>query len=121
MNMKNYKKFTMNSMTACLFTIAVITASVPVQAGNWGAFVGGVAAARIVQNTREQNQYAQDQAYYAQQTAQAAQQQATIAQAQASSQPSAESRLDQLNKLAAGGYISPAEYKAKKKEILDSM
>ena len=30
-------------------------------------------------------------------------------------------KLDQLDKLAAGGYITPAEYKAKKKAILDSM
>jgi hypothetical protein len=30
-------------------------------------------------------------------------------------------RLDQLDKLAAGGYISPEEYKAKKKAILDSL
>jgi hypothetical protein len=30
-------------------------------------------------------------------------------------------KLDQLNKLAAGGYITPAEYKAKKKAIMDSM
>ena len=28
---------------------------------------------------------------------------------------------DELNKLAAGGYITPEEYKAKKKAILDSM
>ena len=30
-------------------------------------------------------------------------------------------KLDQLDKLAAGGYITPEEYKAKKKAILDSM
>jgi hypothetical protein len=118
--MTNNRKISI-TMMACIFSIITSTASVPAQAGNWGAFVGGVAAARIVSNARQQNEYAQDQAYYAQQTAQAAQQQAAIAQSQASSQPSAESRLDQLNKLAAGGYISPAEYKAKKKEILDSM
>ena len=35
--------------------------------------------------------------------------------------PTAQQRLDQLNKLAAGGYITPKEYKAKKKAILDSM
>jgi hypothetical protein len=35
--------------------------------------------------------------------------------------PTAQQRLDQLNKLAAGGYITPEEYKAKKKAILDSM
>ncbi|MFZ0470719.1 MAG: hypothetical protein WAL92_17475 [Thiogranum sp.] len=32
-----------------------------------------------------------------------------------------EQKLDQLDKLAAGGYITPAEYKARRKAILDSM
>jgi len=32
-----------------------------------------------------------------------------------------EQKLKQLDKLAAGGYITPAEYKAKKKAILDGM
>jgi hypothetical protein len=35
--------------------------------------------------------------------------------------PTAQQRLDQLDNLAAGGYITPEEYKAKKKAILDSM
>ena len=35
--------------------------------------------------------------------------------------PTAQQRLDQLDKLAAGGYITPEEYKAKKKAILDSL
>jgi hypothetical protein len=34
---------------------------------------------------------------------------------------SAEARIKQLDKLAAGGYITPAEYKAKKQAILNSM
>lgn len=32
-----------------------------------------------------------------------------------------EQKLNQLDKLAAGGYITPAEYKARRKAILDSM
>jgi hypothetical protein len=32
-----------------------------------------------------------------------------------------EQKLQQLDKLAAGGYITPAEYKARRKAILDSM
>ena len=43
------------------------------------------------------------------------------AQAQANSQPSAEQQLAQLQDLAQKGYITPEEYKAKKKAILDSM
>ena len=33
----------------------------------------------------------------------------------------AQQRIQELDKLAAGGYITPEEYKAKKKAILDSM
>lgn len=32
-----------------------------------------------------------------------------------------EQKLNQLDKLAAGGYITPAEYKARRKAILDGM
>jgi hypothetical protein len=32
-----------------------------------------------------------------------------------------EQKLNQLDKLAAGGYITPAEYKARRQAILDSM
>lgn len=32
-----------------------------------------------------------------------------------------EEQINQLNKLAAGGYITPAEYKAKKQAIIDSL
>jgi len=35
--------------------------------------------------------------------------------------PTAQQRLDQLDKLAAGGYITPEEYKTKKKAILDNI
>ena len=31
-----------------------------------------------------------------------------------------EQKLDQLDELAAGGYITPAEYQARRKAILDS-
>jgi len=35
--------------------------------------------------------------------------------------PTVQQRLQELDKLAAGGYITPEEYKAKKKAILDSI
>jgi hypothetical protein len=35
--------------------------------------------------------------------------------------PTVQQRLQELDKLAAGGYITPQEYKAKKKAILDSL
>ena len=112
--MSSHRKITMYMM-AGVFSVITTTASVPALAGNWGAFVGGVAASRIAGNIRARTEAEQQQAYYSQQ-------QATIAQAQAAPrQPSDEQRLKQLDKLAAGGYITPEEYKAKKKEILNSM
>jgi hypothetical protein len=41
--------------------------------------------------------------------------------APASTTRSTEEKLAELDKLAAGGYITPEEYKAKRKAILDSL
>ena len=41
--------------------------------------------------------------------------------APAAAQPSVEQRIQQLDKLAAGGFISPEEYKAKKQSILSGL
>jgi hypothetical protein len=60
----------------------------------------------------------QQQAYYAQQSAQ---QQQVQQAAPASSTQSTEQKLKELDKLAAGGYITPEEYKAKKQSIIDAM
>ena len=42
-------------------------------------------------------------------------------QAAPAASQSPEARIKQLDKLAAGGYITPAEYKQKKQAILNSM
>ena len=97
---------------------ATLTASLPLQAGNTGAFVGGMLTSRVLHNMSARTQAEQDQAYYAQQQSQQVQQ---VQQAPASSTQSTEQKLDELNKLAAGGYITPEEYKAKKQAIIDAM
>ena len=107
----------MNVKSMMLAALGVITFSVtvPVMADGAGAFLGGVAVARIGHNMRARTDAEQQQAYYAQQQAQAPQQ-------QAAAQPqSAEQKISELDKLAAGGYISKEEYKSRKKAILDSM
>ena len=80
------------------------------------AFVGGMLAGHIiggaVRRDKEKTQAAEYQAYS---------QPHTASQAAPAAKPTAESRIKQLDKLAAGGYITPAEYKAKKKAIVDSM
>ena len=102
--------------------VIAFSVTVPALADGAGAFLGGIAVARIGQNVRDRNDYEEDQAYYAQQQAQAAQQQANAAQQQAASQPqTAEDKIAQLDKLAAGGYISKEEYKSRKQAILDNM
>ena len=101
-----------------LFILGVIaiTVSVPVQAGHAGAFIGGVAVARIGQNMRDQTEAQQQQAYYAQQQANAAQ-----TQASASKASTPQEKIKQLDNLLAGGYISQAEYNSKKEDILNNL
>lgn len=110
-------------------TILLATAlaiSVPSQAGDAGAFVGGMMAGRVMHNMHERTEAEKAQAYYAQQEAQASQQQAQQQQVQQaapvqSSGDSTQQKLAELDKLAAGGYITPEEYKAKRKSIIDAM
>jgi len=70
-------------------------------------------------NMHDRTEAEQQQAYYAQQNSQ--QQQVQQAAPAASSTQSTEQKLDELNKLAAGGYITPEEYKAKKQAVIDAM
>jgi hypothetical protein len=42
-------------------------------------------------------------------------------QTSSSAKPSVKQRIDELDKLAAGGYITPEEYKHKKQAIIDSL
>jgi hypothetical protein len=72
-------------------------------------------ASRIMTNMHQRTEAEQQQAAAAQQQAQQPVQQAAPAQ------KSPQQRMDELDKLAAGGYITPAEYKAKKQDIINSM
>jgi hypothetical protein len=102
-----------------LFAVILVGVSINTQvsASNAGAFLGGVLATKVVGNMRDRTEAEQEQAYYAQQSAQ----QPVAQQAPAAQQDSPEQRIKELDKLAAGGYITPEEYKAKKKAIVDSM
>jgi membrane protease subunit (stomatin/prohibitin family) len=101
---------------ACVLGLAAAGLSSPVVlADGAGAFIGGVLATKVVGNMERQTEAQEEQAYYAQR--QAAQ---PVSQA-APAQKSAEQRLAELDKLAAGGYITKEEYKRKKQAILDSM
>jgi len=105
-----------------LATTMSISLPEPALADDAGAFVGGVMAARIGQNMRARTQAEQQQAQAAQDQAYAAQQQQQVQQAAPPpAKQTAEERIAQLDKLAAGGYITAEEYKAKKQAIIDEM
>ena len=101
---------------AMLATAMSITAYAPkVSAGHGAAWgIGGLLAGGMLtkayDNSKEKKQ--QTAAY-------APPSKATTAPA--SSTMSVEQKLDELNKLAAGGYITPQEYKVKKQAILDAL
>jgi hypothetical protein len=90
----------------------------PAAANNAGAFLGGMVTAKVLSNMSRRTQAEEAQAYNS--SRQAAQPQ-PVQQRQAPPAQTAEQKLKELDKLAAGGYITPEEYKAKKKQILDSM
>jgi hypothetical protein len=85
------------------FIITTIMPGLPTeaQAGEGAAFLGGMVAGHIVGGAVRRSKIR------------------TAAAVQAANQP--KDRLKELDKLAAGGYITPEEYKAKKKAILDSI
>lgn len=109
----------LTTAAVCVITAATFNFSAPAQASDAGAFIGGVFASNVVHNMRRRTQAEETQAYYASHPG------TVTTTSQTSAAPAqketAEDRIKQLDKLAAGGYITPAEYKAKKKSILDSM
>ncbi|MBW2707340.1 MAG: SHOCT domain-containing protein [Deltaproteobacteria bacterium] len=111
------------------FIIAIIMPGLPTQAraGEGAAFLGGMVAGHIVGGAVRRSKIRtaaavqaanqpKTQTVYVQQPATT-----TAAYTATASKPSTEDRLKELDKLAAGGYITPEEYKAKKKAILDSI
>lgn len=69
-------------------------------------------ATKIMDNMQRRTQAQEVQAYQASRAP---------APSSGSSYQSAESRLRELDKLAAGGYITPEEHNAKKQAIIDRM
>ena len=100
---------------ACLIAMSLFSISTSSFANDAGAFIGGVFATKLMQNSNRRANAEEHQAYAAQQPRPVAQ----AAPAPASTSP--EQRIKELDKLAAGGYITPAEYKSKKQAIIDGM
>jgi hypothetical protein len=93
--------------------LAPLTIAAPAFASKAGAFIGGMVTSRVLNNMNRRTQAEEYQAYSSQPVQQAA--------PAPSGGGSAEDRIKQLDKLAAGGYITPAEYKSKKQAILDGL
>ena len=97
---------------ACVIAASTFTLSTTANASDAGAFIGGVFATKLIGNMSRRADAEEAQASAAQQPRPVS---------TSSAKPSAEQRLKQLDKLAAGGYITPAEYKKKKQAIIDTM
>ena len=98
---------------ACVLVATAAGISTSALADDAGAFIGGVFATKLLGNMSERTQAEQAQA-------QAAQRQAQPVPA-APAHQSAEQRIKELDKLAAGGSITPEEYKAKNQQILNGL
>lgn len=111
------------------FIIAIMASGLPTEAraGDGAAFLGGMVAGHVVGGAVRRSRIrtaaavqtanqSKTQTVYVQQPATT-----NTAQPAPAAKPSAEDRIKQLDKLAAGGYITPEEYKAKKKAIVDSI
>jgi hypothetical protein len=103
-----------NCTTAALLA-TTLSLSMPALANKTGAFIGGMLTSKVLNNMSRRTDAEERQAYNSSRQA------APAAAAPAPAAQSPEQRIQQLDKLAAGGYITPAEYKAKKKSIVDGM
>jgi hypothetical protein len=99
---------------ACAASAGLLAFSAPAQAdSNAGAFIGGVVTVKVLQNMERRTQAEEAQA------SRPAPQPVQHAPAKPA-KPSKESQLQELDRLASGGYITPDEYKARRKAIIDS-
>jgi len=92
---------------------ALMVSPMPVLAGDAGAFIGGMITSSVLRNMRDRTQAEQVQAYNSSRA---------VNQAPSAPQTSTpQEKLDQLDKLAAGGYITKEEYNTRRQAILNSM
>jgi len=122
--MTTYRTLTRGAVLGIL-TTGALALSVPAQADDTAAFLGGMLTTRVLGNMRQRTEAEEAQARAAQQQAAAAKQQpvpqVAPAPAAAPSTQTIEQKIQQLDKLAAGGYITPEEYKKQKQRILNSL
>ena len=121
------RHFSTQGKVMAITLMAVITTaglSPEARAGKGGALVGGLVAGHVLTNMAnrdERRTRAQEQMAAQQQPVYVQQQPAAAPASSGSSSQSVEDKLNQLDKLAAGGYITKEEYKKRRQAILDSM
>jgi hypothetical protein len=119
-------------MLLLFLAITLVTTTVPgfrteAKAFDQQAFFGGMLAGHVasgaIRRSRMRTAAVMHQAYSQPRVVHQQAPAAAPAPAPAAATPhmTVKQKLDQLDKLAAGGYITPEEYKAKKKAILNSM
>lgn len=129
---RSSRKFRIGKAAAVVAVAAMTTTAVPgfyspALAGDKGvAFLGGALAGGLVSGMirRDKMRTAAEMHQAYGQPSQAvvyAPAQPPPAAAPAPTAMTPQQKLNQLDKLAAGGYITPEEYKARKKAILDGM
>ena len=112
----NIKKIVLGMTFVTGFTMMSMF-STATMAGGAGAFLGGMVTSRVLQNMHQRTEAEEYAAYSRPQTTTVVQ----AAPAQSSYHKSAESQLKELENLANNGYITPAEYKTRRKAIIDGI
>lgn len=112
------KKRSILTVSALLIGFLAPMGSVAHASSKSGAFIGGMITGKVLHNMSERTRAEQAQAYNNQRVVEVQQ---APAQQQAPAAPSAQQKLDELDKLAAGGFITKEEYQTRRKAILDSL
>jgi len=99
---------------------ATMTFSLPAQASDAGWFLGGVLATKLA-GAIKQSVHAQEQQAQAMQQANQMRALPPPPPPPLPQYKTPQQKLNELDALAAGGYITPQEYKARRKAILDSL
>jgi ABC-type sugar transport system substrate-binding protein len=101
------------SVVACVASAGLLASSAPARADGAGWFLGGVVTTKVLSNAERRTQAEEAQAYRpAPQPVQQVQSQPA--------RPSKERQLQELDRLASGGYITPQEYRDRRQAILSS-
>ena len=125
---KNFKSVLVLILAAFIIIPVIPGFQARVQAGGGAAFLGGMVAGHLIGGAVQRDKIRtaaavesvsqpKTQTVYVQQAPAAT----TSSQPVQATKPSVEQRIKELDKLAKDGYITPQEYKARKKAIIDSI